>query len=435
MELNDLTVRVAELRGRVRATELFYVRIDGHDVSLGRRAARHGSDASEVLTVRTWLDEGRFGTASGEPDAFEDLVLAALAQAEVAAPDPHEGPAAPRDQDLGGLGIFDRRWDTLSDSHREDVLRSARSSLQEAPRLEPGTLNYRDERAIRRFASSRGVALEEASTRFVVEGSATAASPDGAIHLSERIASRRFSSVATLPLGEFVARRAASIRQPGETLPFGPVRVVLTPRATAQLFGRLGEAFTAARASRDEFFLAKPGIALDPRLHLIDDGLLAGGFHTRAFDDRGVVPLALTLLRDGRPDGRFVSIAESRRHDVRPTGHQWGDRLGPSNLVLKSGTRTVNALLAELRGPSLRVDDLPDLDEGLDLLTGGARLTVHGEVMDANRAVGAMRHVVIEGSLQTVLGELVEVCSDTDRWGAVDAPALITQGWTMSSRA
>lgn len=434
MELTELTNRATDLRERVRAAELLYAHTDHREARIKRTNVDHTAGSTTTLTVRVWLDEGQMGAATGDPGAFDALCDEAIALAEAADPDPYAGPVARQEREIGGLGIFDRRWQALTEAHRADVLTSARHSVAAADGLKPGAFAYRDQQRTRRYASTRGVALEETGTRFVIEGNARVAAPDGAFDLSERIASRRFSSVATLPLGEFIAKRAAAVRIPGEELPEGPVRVVFTPRATAQLFGLLGEAFTAARMAGDDFFLAAPGVQLDPRLHLLDDGLLPGGLHTRAFDDRGTAPVALTLLRDGRPDGRFLDLADARRHDVRATGHWIDGALRPSNLVLKSGTRSINALLAELRGPSLRVDDLPDLS-GVDLRTGGARLPVHGEVMDANKPVGSMRHVTIEGDLNAVLGELVEVCNDTDRWGAIDAPALITQSWTLSKAA
>ncbi|MEN0062825.1 MAG: metallopeptidase TldD-related protein [Myxococcota bacterium] len=430
MELTELTNRASDLRPRgVLGAELRLTLIEEHTAVLERDEVVHSTGASQALTVQVWLDGDRSGTATGAPDAYDAVVERALANAESGPP--QDGPVQRQDREIGGLGIFDPRRANISETHRADVLKSARQSVLAADELEPGSFSYRDEQVTRRFASSRGVALQETGTRFVVQGSATATAPDGDFVLNERIASRRFSSVATLPLGEFLARRARVVRQPGEGLPEGPVRVVLTPRATAQLFTHLGPGFTAARIAEGAFFLT-PGQALDPRLHLVDDGLLAGGLTTRAFDDRGVSPVALTLLRDGRLDGRFVTVAEARTHSVRPSGHLMNGELGPSNLVLKSGTRSVNALLAELQGPSFRVDDLPDCS-GVDLATGEASLVVHGEVMEANKAVGSMRHVRIAGQLTEVLGKLVEVCNDTDRWGAMDAPALITQGWTLST--
>lgn len=433
MELTELARRIDDVWAHgARAAELLYVHTEGHDAVWTDRGIDHATDAETHLQVRAWIDDGRSGVARGPVENLDALISEALATAESAGPNPNDGPVARQERELGGLGVFDKRRATLAETHREEVLNNAQASIAGAEGLSLTSLTYRDEATTRRFASSAGVALQESATRFTVDGAVMVTADDGTFPLTERIASRRYSSVATLPLGEFLARRARAVRQPGEVLPDGPVRVVLTPRATAQLFTHLGTAFTAATIAAGGLFIAAEDLPLDPRLHLIDDGALTGGLNTRAFDDRGVAPVALTLLRDGQLDGRFISVAEARAHDVRPTGHTMGGTLAHTNLVLKSGTRSINALLAELQGPSLRIDDLPDLS-GVDLRTGAARLTVHGEVMNANKAVGSMRHVVIEGQLAEVLGKLVDVGNDTDRWASMDSPALITQGWTLSS--
>ncbi|MEO0605186.1 MAG: hypothetical protein AAF211_27400, partial [Myxococcota bacterium] len=233
MELTELTNQVAELRGRARAAELYYVHTSVHEARLESRSVNHAQHAAATLTVRLWLDDGRAGEASGPPDTLAVLADAAFARAEASDPDPHAGPIARQDRELGGLGIFDKRRQAITEEQRADVLTSARQSVDKAKGLVPGAFRYRDEQVVRRFASSRGVALEEAGTSFVIEGSARVSSPDGDFELAERIASRRFSSVATLPLGEFLARRANAVRRDGETLPDGSVRVVFTPRAVA----------------------------------------------------------------------------------------------------------------------------------------------------------------------------------------------------------
>jgi predicted Zn-dependent protease len=97
---------------------------------------------------------------------------------------------------------------------------------------------------------------------------------------------------------------------------------------------------------------------------------------------------------------------------------------------MRAGTRSVNALLTELGGRSLVVDDLLDLS-GLDLRTGALKARVDGVVMDANHPVGAMRGVQLSGNLLDLFAGIVEVSSDTDRVGHVDAAALIADGLVL----
>ena len=282
---------------------------------------------------------------------------------------------------------------------------------------------------MRRFASSRGVSLEEFSTTYTAHGSV--AGPAG-IGVSETISSRSFASIASLPFGTSLGRRAAELSQEGgQQLPTGPVRVLLPARAVARLFGALGECFVQSNLEDPgAFFLQPGGPEVDRRLHLVDDGTLSGGLRTRSFDDRGVAPVPLTLLREGRVDGRFIGVSAARRLDVRPTGHRTGRVLAASNLVLKSGTRSVNATLSDLGGLCLMVDDFPDLS-GLDTRAGHLTARIDGVILEGNQPVGALRGVTLRGALLEVLNGVVEVCSDTDRVGHVDAPALIVDGFSL----
>jgi predicted Zn-dependent protease len=210
--------------------------------------------------------------------------------------------------------------------------------------------------------------------------------------------------------------------------------VVLPPIAVASLIAALAERFSAEALSGDGWFLrprpdGRP--AVDPRLHLQDDGAMPGGLRTRSFDDRGVAPVPLTLLREGRVDGRFVSPEAAHRLDARPTGHTRGGAQQPSNLILRSGTRSLSAALTDLGGISLQVDDLAGLPDGLDFATGQLGVRVHGVLLDGVRPIGVVRQRVLTGDLGVALNRVVEVCSDTDRIGHVDAPGLILDGLSL----
>jgi len=169
---------------------------------------------------------------------------------------------------------------------------------------------------------------------------------------------------------------------------------------------------------------------IDPRIHLIDDGTLPGGLRTRSFDDRGAVPIPLVLVREGHVEGELVGPEVAHALETQPTGHVIGEGLSPSNLALRAGGRSVNAALSDLGGIVLQVDELGDLG-GVDPSTGVLDLPIDGAVLKLNRPIGAVRGGRLQGDLRVVLGKLVEVCSDTDRIGHVDAPAMIVDGFTL----
>lgn len=385
------------------------------------------------VAVRVFAEGGREGRASGDPGAVHQLVEQAMLASTDAKEDPSAGPLQRQVGAIAGLSIADRRHSQLTVQDKSDVLSTAhRAATNEDPRLSAGGFRYRDRLRVRRFVSSRGVALEETGTTYVAEGEVTVRAPEGTLRFWDSIASRSFASIASLPFGTSLARRATALLQSGEALADGPVRVVMPARVVASVFAWLAQHFTVPILEGDGAFFLRPGpdVAVDPRLHLLDDGTIAGGLRSRSFDDRGAAPVPLTLLREGRVDGRLVSVAQARIHGVPPTGHARGDELVPSNLVLKSGNRSVSASLADLDEVALLVDALPDLSD-VDPATGDYDATVHGVVMRGNKPVGAMRSVRLRGNLGDVLRRVLEVCSDTDRVGHVDAPALIVEGFRL----
>jgi len=414
-----------------RGCELLFDHATAHELTLtrGRAQAAPASESSH-LDLTVWLDDGRRGKVRGDADDFESLLEKALAAAAGAEPSPGSGPVDRLRPVVGGLGIADRRFGHLDTEARAEVIEeAARSVKSEDKRCRPTGLRYRDEVRLRRFANSKGVRLEERSTRYDAWGTVEL----GELALGEHVASRAFASVASFPFGTALARRAVELSMNGEQLD-GVVKAMLPPRTVARIIEAIGDAFTVERLSGEQPFFAvrrDDGSApLDEQLHLLDDGKLPGGLHTRSFDDRGVVPVPLTFLREGAADQAMVTPAQARRDGVTPTGHVRGDALGCGNLALKAGTRSMNATYTDHDTWSLEVDDL-DLS-GLDLATGVARVTLDGRVMKSNEQRGAMRRVGAVVDLSRMLANVLKVCSDTDRIRAVDAPALFVDGLELT---
>lgn len=434
MDARTLRDRLERIKkGGARGADLLYEHETGHDTSVQRgRLVDEEAPVRERLSVRVWLEGGKTGAASGTPDRADELVASAIGIAEQAQLDPHAGPFARQSGALGGLGLLDRRYEQVTPEDRAEVVTQAEKSVRSVDRrLSASDFIYRDRRLLRRFANTRGIVLEEQGTLYVTSG--TVSGPEDLV-MSDRIESRTFASIASLPYGINLANRMVDLLGPAIAL-WGPVRVLLPPIPTARLFGTLAERFDAGSfepGGAPSFFLQpRPGGApsVDPKIHMQDDGTLPGGLRTTSFDERGVCPVSLTLLREGRVDGRYVDPELAHRREVRPTGHLSGGVNRPRNLLLRSGTRSMSATLSDLGGRVLQIDDLPGLPEGLDLKTGAFRRRVSGVVFDGNKPVGAVRGLMLSGDLRVVLNQVVEICSDTDRIGHIDAPGMVVDGF------
>jgi predicted Zn-dependent protease len=359
------------------------------------------------------------------------LVKKALALAKTAPSDAASGPVGHYKESLGGLGTRDRRYSQLERSDRLDVLLAAeRGARTKDRRVTTTPFEYEDSERSREYVNSRGVALSAQSTYFRAAGGLRVSSLG--LDLSSEVTSRSFASIASIPFGTQLGMRAVKLMEPVVKLGNGPVTVALGSLATAKLVARLGEEFHPSRLVEGKsFLLSKPAdeALFDRRIHIIDDGALPGGLRTRGFDDRGVPPVGLTLVREGHVVAWPLDPELARKQDTRATGHCIGDDLRVSNLRLRTGTRSLRAHQSELEIRMLVVDDIPDFS-GFDPRSGDVRVVVNGRMMSGKNEEGPVRNITLSGNLMTILNQIVAVASDTDRYGHVDAPAMIVNGFT-----
>lgn len=392
-----------------------------------RRAPAVRREEADTVSVRAWTDGGHEGRASGAQADVEAVIRAAVAAAAAAPSDPHAGPVDRLGTPARGLGIDDRRHDQLTDADRAEVVASnERAAARESAAVEAGPFELVDVRAQRLFANSRGVLGEAWGTSYTLSGGVTLRAGDRPVTLSSAATARSFAGATCLPFGQLLAQRAAGLVELAPAVD-GPVRVLLPPRASGALIMALAELFTQPIGTPSLLDRTEGGQLFHRKIHLVDDGLLPGGVRTWPFDDRGVQPAPITLLREGAVDRRYQTVNAARAADALPTGHEVGPTLRPSNLLLNAGTRSINALLGEQDGLVFAVDDLPDL-AGLNRVTGALDVPVHGVLLRGRTRVGARRHARLQGDLVAALRNVVAVTSDTDRIGHADAAGIFLDG-------
>jgi predicted Zn-dependent protease len=435
LELRKLVDVVTRTRDpEIRGVELLAEEASGHALSVRRgRLLRTDPSVRQRVVGRVWLDGGRCGADEGGSLAdVEDILQRAAERAALAPEDPLAGPVEDVRVRTRGLGTDDRRYAMLEHADHADVLLGAERAARAVDRrITTGEFRYRDEREHRVYVSTRGVALEEHTTTFAASGVVFAEEEHESLRLEAAVEGRSFSSIASLPFGAMVARRLVNLLRPGPALS-GPTRVLFPPHVSAALFARIAEVF-GWKDPRESFLGKAP--AGEPvahrKLHLVDDGGMVGALRTHAFDDRGAPPVALTLLREGVLDARYLDVEQARRADLSPTGHHFGGRLRPSNLALRQGTRSMSALLSEhSEVDTLMVEHMED-PGALDLFTGQLSTRVSGVMRRGHDDLGAVRGVVIEGNLTDILPQLVDIASDTDRIGHVDAPGMFFDGFVV----
>ena len=403
----------------------------------GRKEASRPPSTQTVATTRVFLEDGRAGTASRviqtEADA-EQVLLDAFGLAATAAADPADLPAERRDIPTMGLQIADPRATRLSDNDRRDVIAFNEDGARSAGKgAQITSLVYEEVHTRRAVLTSRGLDGLEFGTRFLVRGTARPLSAPE-IEVSGTVESRRFADAASMPLGVDLARRALALAT-AQTFPDKVLPVVLEPRIIAPLLQRVAAAFDADRIEAGASFL--PARALheavpigSTRLHLVDDASLPGALETRGFDDRGVSPMPLPLIREGSSGALYRGPRAANRAGTRPTGHVGvADAVWTGNLVLRPGGRSRNMMFPDV-GRYLLVDEVLSWS-GLDIQTGRLSLPVRLGLGEQGHTLGGLGTAILEGSLTGLFHGIREMASDTERHGAVDGCTWVVDGLTV----
>lgn len=401
----------------------------GFETLTGKRIQLRRHKHQRVLG-RVYLEDGRAAPFAAEgrgPAEVRELVLAAVRKARTAAPDPTAAPADRYPLTLRGLGVEDPRYGHITEEDREELVQCNRESCAEIAGVECTRVSYTEQRRIRSFASTRDVQATVADTHYMV--GVEARDTTTGRRLSQHSEARNFANVGSLPYGVELARRLVDLRQV-VPLPPGEPALVLETRAMAALIAALAPAFSGPLIEQQASFLAQDmGLRVGhSRVHLIDDGGLPGGLYSRHFDDRGVPPMPVPILREGVIGGLYQTPESARRAGVRPTGHSVGEALQPSNLILRAGNRSRTQMLGEVP-LALAFDHLQGT---LDVATGLIDFVGPALVLEKGQKRGAVLEVRLRGSVVDLLNRVAEVASDQERHGAVDCATTLIKGFPVA---
>jgi PmbA protein len=384
--------------------------------------------------IRVYQAKGKLGVAHGrfdsEPD-LEALLTTALARAETAAADELEAPPDRMDISERGLGMQDPRQATLEHAWREEVLTSNETACRGmGANLVPGEFTYAEMQEERSFMSSRGVEAIEASTLYRLKGTVQLVDrPD--VDITGEVVSRHFADVASVPLGADLAKRALALERTAK-LPDRKLPIIFEPRTVAKLMPRIALAFDHhSVVSKKSFLHGRMGASIaSDKLHLIDDATMPGALATRAFDDRGVSPLVLPLIREGHAAMEYLSPYHARQLNTRPTGHTRSDDTPwPGNLVIRPGARSRNMIHADL-GPYVIVEDVLNT-AGIDPRSGRIDVPVRLALGENGKVLGFIGVRRLNQPCEDVFKKIVEMGSDQERYGTVDACSWVLEGVTF----
>jgi PmbA protein len=415
----------------VAGVELLLGSQSSRTLSSSHPSAHAAPTGQRTAQIRVYQAKGTLGVAHGrfESEAdLEGLLAHAFAKADAAAPDELEAPPDRMDISERGLGIHDPRQASLEPAWREEVLTSNEHACKSmGANLVAGEFTYTETVEERSFMSSRGVEALEASTLYRLKGSVQLADrPD--VDIAGEVVSRHFADVASVPLGADLAKRALALERAAK-FPDRKLPIIFEPRTVAKLMPRIALAFDHhSVVSKKSFLHGRMGASIaSDKLHLIDDATMPGALATRAFDDRGVSPMVLPLIREGHAATEYLSPYHARQLNTRPTGHtRIDDTPWPGNLVIRPGARSRNMIHADL-GPYLIVEDILNT-AGIDPRSGRVDVPVRLALGENGQVLGFIGVRRINLPCEDVFKKIVEMGSDQERFGTVDACSWVLEG-------
>jgi predicted Zn-dependent protease len=393
--------------------------------------------SSVSLELTLFREGGRAAKRTLKPQSLEAIArllpnaIAATLDAAASAPeDPLAGPCEPLDVTPSGLGLFDRRHTYIDMEARLATLAdNARSCTKIDPRIRVERISYSEHVQQRTLATSRGLTLHEHSTRFQTTCEARIEGNDTS--LCHGVESRQFADAASLPLGAQLAHQLLRMSQQ-TTLPSTDLPCVISGPVLCQILRSLSNAFVAGTVRNGRSFLATQSdqpIA-NELLHVVDDPTAPGGLYSRVFDDHGVIPVPVVLIKEGQPNAMLYDLATARIDDVRPTGHELRGVTTPSNLTIRPGTRSRNAMHMALEN-YLAIERLhgfhPLRTRGIvNPKTGRIRCVADVTVFKNREAVGTAL-VSLNLHIRELLNPIIEIAGDQSRSCGVDGCTVLLE--------
>lgn len=380
---------------------------------------------------------GRLGfawTSDFSPGALELFVRRALALAEVSARDPKN--VLPDREALAKRnpepeGLFDPEVESLgADWKISAAVRMEAACRAEDPRIAGleavGAGDYLAEVAI---ASSEGFSDEHRGTYVYLYASPVAKADDGQLQTASWMDYRRRLSQLQEPeeIGRIAARRAARMLG-ARKAPTQRVPVVFEPGMAASFIGGLVGAVNGEMVHRRSSFLGElRGEKVAPAtVTVVDDGLLAGGLATAAFDGEGVPTRRTAVIEGGVLRSFLYDAYTAGRAKARTTGNARRSfsslpGIGVSNFYLERGTAPAAGIVAGVKN-GLYVTSM--LGRGANTITGEYSRGANGLWIRDGELAEPVQEITVSGEMLAMLRGIDAVGDDLDFRGSMGAPTI-----------
>ena len=194
----------------------------------------------------------------------------------------------------------------------------------------------------------------------------------------------------------------------------GARSVVIRNNAMADLLSTFAGVFSADNAQKGMSLLAgKEGQRIaSEAVTLIDDPLMPWGLGSCPFDREGAAAKTKNVIEGGMLKTLLHNRKTAKKAGVSTTGNAAGSgRVAPSNLYIRSGSETLDALLEKM-GDGLLITELSGLHAGANPISGDFSLLARGFEVVGGKPVRAVEQFTVAGNFYALLENIVAVAND-----------------------
>jgi len=214
------------------------------------------------------------------------------------------------------------------------------------------------------------------------------------------------------------------------------VPVVFDPETARSLLGHVFEAVRGDAIYRSASFLAgKLGQRVaGENVTILDDGIRAGGFGSRPFDDEGVPACITPVIEQGTLDNYLLNCYTARKLNLKTTGNAsrgvaGPPVVGPKNFYLAAGPHPPAEILRSVRS-GFYVTEL--IGFGVNIVTGDYSRGAAGMWIENGELAFPVEEVTIAGNLAEMLNHIEAIGSDLEFRSALASPTLLIGGLTVA---
>ncbi len=397
--------------------------------------------ASKALGLRVFAGTRSATSFSSDfsSDSLSRLAERTLAMARATSEDPASGlaPAELLGQHGGELELYHSDVAEVSTKNRIEIARRAeQAALATDPRIKNSEgAWYEASWGTKAYANSLGFAGSFRSSYCAI--SVAPIAQDGGMQRDYWYSVARRAGALDDP--ETVGRKAAerALKKLGaRKVSTCRVPVVFDPETARSLLGHIFEAVRGDSIYRSASFLTgKLGERVaSPNITVLDDGLRAGGFGTRPFDDEGIPASVTPVIENGILKNYLLNCYSARKLNLKTTGNAARGvasppSVGPKNFYLVAGSSSPESIIRSVAS-GFYVTDM--IGFGVNIVTGDYSRGAGGIWIENGELTFPVEEVTIAGNLREMLSQIEAVGSDLEFRSALAAPTLLVGGLTVA---